>query len=62
MESLETWEKLVLGGMAVALMLLMRPGLKDLFRRSHEAPKDWSGLFLPLGLVIFFVVVLVLLT
>lgn len=61
MESLETWEKLLLGGMALALILLLRPGLKSVFRQSQEAPKDWWGLLIPLLFVALFVAVLMVL-
>ncbi|MDH3280343.1 MAG: hypothetical protein OEQ18_04340 [Gammaproteobacteria bacterium] len=61
MESLETWEKIVLAGMALALILLLRPGLKGAFRQSQQGPKDWMGLLVPLVFVVLFVAILILL-
>lgn len=57
---METWEKLLVGALAILLIFLFRPGLKEAFRRSREATeKDWAGLILPLIAVIAFVVLLI---
>ncbi|MDH3638466.1 MAG: hypothetical protein OES09_08365 [Gammaproteobacteria bacterium] len=61
MESLDTWEKIVVGGMAIALILLLRPGFKGAFRHSQQAPKDWVGLLVPLVFVALLVAVLIML-
>lgn len=61
MESLETWEKLLIGALAVLLIFLLRPGLREAFRQSKEArERDWIGLLVPLIIVVLFVVLLIM--
>lgn len=59
MEPLALWEKLLLGVLAVGLILLVRPGLKQALAQSQEAEKDWKGLLIPLALVVLFVLLLI---
>jgi hypothetical protein len=54
------WEQILLGGLAILLVLWFRPGIKAALERSREAPKDWRGALLPIGLVVMFVVFLIL--
>ena len=61
MESLETWEKLLLGALALLLIFVLRPGLREAFRQSKEAKeRDWAGLLVPLIMVVLFVVLLIM--
>ena len=59
MQSLETWEVVVLGAGLVLLLFWFWPGLKGLQRQSQDAPRDWPGLLLPIGLVVLFVIILI---
>ncbi len=61
MESLDTWEILLLGALAVLLVFMLRPGLRQAFRQSKEATdRDWAGLLVPLLVVVLFVVLLIM--
>lgn len=56
----ETWEMIAIGAVVLVVLFLIRPGLKQAFKRSQEATsKDWAGLILPIGLVILFVILLI---
>jgi len=57
----ETWEQLLLGALAVLLIFWFRPGIKAALEQSRKAEKDWAGALLPIGLVVLFVIVLILL-
>lgn len=59
MEEMALWEKLLLAGAALALVLLMRPSIKAAFEHSKNAPKDWAGVLLPIGAVVIFVIFLI---
>lgn len=56
---METWEQILIGAVALIMLFLVVPGLKSMFARSKEAPKDWMGLLLPIGLVVMFVLFLI---
>ena len=56
----ETWEMIAVGAVVLLVIFLFRPGLKEAFKRSKEAEnKDWSGVLLPIGLVVLFVILLI---
>ncbi len=58
---MELWEKILLGIGVILIILWFRPGIKAIWKRSQEAEeKDWKGLLLPMGLVILFVVLLIM--
>ena len=59
MESLETWEKLVIGALAVLVLFWFFPGIKPMLEKSKDAPKDWAGLLLPIGFVILLILFLI---
>ena len=60
MEQMDTWEKILLGVGALILVLLFRPGLKAMMQQSREAEnKDWKGFLLPIGIVVLFVVLMI---
>ena len=56
----ETWEMIAIGAVVLLVIFWFRPGLKEAFKRSKEAEnKDWSGVLLPIGLVVLFVILLI---
>ncbi len=60
MNPLATWEKLLLGVLALVVILWFSPGIKSLLRQSQDTPKDWPAVLAPLVLVIAFVIMLIL--
>ena len=58
-ESLATWELIALGAMGLVVILFFFPGLRRLSEESKKAEKDWPGFLLPIGAVILFVVLLI---
>lgn len=60
MSEMSTWESLLLGVLALLVILWWRPGLKAAWQRSQEAEKDWPAALLPLGAVVLFVLLLLL--
>ncbi len=59
-EPLETWEMILLGLVGVGGIFLLYPGLKRISAESEKAEKDWSGLLLPIGAVVAFVILLIM--
>ncbi len=59
MESLSTWENLLLGALALLMIFWMKPGIKAAMEKSKTAKSDWPGLLIPLVLVVLFVVFLI---
>jgi len=54
------WEQVLLGMGAVVLLFLFWPGAKAAMRRSAEAENpDWQGALIPVGLVVLFVIMLI---
>lgn len=45
--------------MVLLVMFWMGPGIKAAFTQSKAAPADWSGVLVPLGLVVVLVVFLI---
>lgn len=60
MNEMSTLEMVLVGALVLVVVLWVGRGIGPLMRESREAPKDWPGLLLPLGAVILFVVVLML--
>ena len=58
-ESLATWQLIALGAIGLIVILLFFPGLRRLSEESKKAEKDWPGFLLPIGAVILFVVLLI---
>jgi hypothetical protein len=57
---MELWQKVLLGVGAILIVLWFRPGIKAIWKQSQEAEnKDWKGLFLPIGMVVLFVILLI---
>jgi len=61
MEPLALWEQILIGVFGVLLLLWCWPRARALLRESAEAEKDWPALLLPMGAVVAFVVILILL-
>lgn len=60
MGNLSTWESILLAAMLLLMLFWLKPGILATLTQSRQAPKDWSGLLMPLGLVILFVILLVM--
>ncbi len=60
MGNLSTWESILLAAMVLLLIFWFKPGIKATMEQSRHAKKDWSGLLLPLGFVVLFVIFLVM--
>lgn len=55
------WEQVLLGMAAVVLVFLFWPGVKAAMQKSKEAENpDWQGALIPVGIVILFVILLVM--
>ena len=62
MEQLSGWEMLLLGGVVVLVLMWMGPGISQTFKQSQQAERrDWAGFLLPLGVMLLFVIVLIIL-
>ena len=60
MTQFDTWELITIGAVVLLVLFWFRPGLKQAFKQSKEATnKDWTGVLLPIGLVVLFVIVLI---
>lgn len=53
-------ESTLLGIFVILLLLWIWPGMRASFDRSREMEKDWGALLLPIGLVVAFVLLLIL--
>ena len=60
MEPIATWEKLLLGVLALLVILWFSPGINKMMEVSRDAKSDWIGLAIPIAMVSLFVVVLIL--
>ena len=57
---MDPWEQIVLGIAALVILIWFWPGAAKRARESPEGSKeDWIGLLLPLGAVVGFVILLV---
>ncbi len=62
MESMALWEKLLLGGLVVLVLLWFRPGIKAAFSERKKASRsEWMSVLVPVALVAGFVVLLMML-
>lgn len=60
MEQMQTWEAVLVGIIAVLLIFVFRPGIKQALQQSREAEeKDWKGALVPIGFVLLFVILLI---
>ena len=58
MGPLDTWEKLLIGVIAVLVLLWFFPGVKTMFAESRDVKKDWSAVLIPAVVVVSFVILL----
>lgn len=62
MEAMGMWESLAVAAIAVAVIFMFGPGIKQAFKQSQQSTsKDWMGVLVPIGAVVLFVIVLVML-
>lgn len=60
---MQVWEQILLGGAALILLFLFWPGVKVAMEKSRQAEnKDWMGVLVPVGLVVVFVILLIIIT
>ena len=61
MQSMATWEMILVGILVVLVLLWIRPGIKNVFEQSRQAEyKDWAGVLIPFGFVVLFVLLLIM--
>ena len=60
MEPIATWEKLLLGVLALLVILWFSPGINKMMGVSRDAKSDWIGLAIPIAMVSLFVFLLIL--
>ena len=60
MEPIATWEKLLLGVLALLVMLWISPGINKMIGVSRGAKCYWIGLAIHIAIASLFVVVLIL--
>ena len=59
MQTMSTWEMILLGGLALLVLFWAGPGVKAMLEKSRQAKeRDWAGLLVPLLLVVAFVILL----
>ena len=57
------WQQVLLGIGAVVILLLFWPGAKAALEMSKRAENpDWKGALFPIGLVILFVILLIMMS
>lgn len=54
-----TWEKILLGVLALLVILWFFPGVKTMMKQSQEAPRDWAAVLWPIAAVVGFVIFLI---
>ncbi len=55
------WEQVLLGIGGLLVLLFFWPGVKAAMEKSKQAENpDWSGAFIPIAVVVIFVVLLVM--
>jgi len=59
MQTMSTWEMVLLGALTLLVLFWAGPGVKAMLEQSRQAQsRDWAGLLVPLLLVIAFVILL----
>ena len=57
------WEQVLLGIAAFVIVFLFWPGAKKAMEQSKQAENpDWNGVLLPIGIVIFFIFMLIMIS
>tara|TARA_B100000700_G_C14736701_1_gene711008 strand:- start:72 stop:260 length:189 start_codon:yes stop_codon:yes gene_type:complete len=59
MDPLATWEKILLGVLALLVILWFFPGVKTLVKESRDVERDWPAVLFPLLAVVAFVALLI---
>lgn len=60
MEQMSAWEMVLLGAIALGVLIWAGPGVKAMLEQSRNAEnRDWSGLLIPIVIVILFVFLLI---
>ena len=58
---MEMWEQILLGIGAFVILFFFWPGAKAALQKSKEAENpDWKGALLPIGAVVLFVILLIM--
>ena len=58
MDPLATWEKLLIGGIGLLVLLWFWPGVKIMVGQSRNAQKNWHAVLIPAVVVVIFVILL----
>jgi hypothetical protein len=59
MQTMSTWEMVLMGALAILVLFWAGPGVKAMLEKSRQAKeRDWVGLLVPLLLVVAFVLLL----
>ncbi len=56
---LTTWESIFVGAVMIGVLVLMYPSVKNTIEKSKDGPKDWTGVLIPIGAVILFILFLI---
>ncbi len=56
---MELWEQVALGAIILLVLLWQGPALLRASREKSDAPKDWMGALVPIGLVVLFVLFMI---
>jgi uncharacterized membrane protein YidH (DUF202 family) len=56
---METWEQIALGAIILVFVLWRFPTMMRQMKQDNDAPKDWKGVLIPIGLVVVFVLLLI---
>jgi len=58
---MQVWEQILLGGAALLLVFFLWPGVKSAMEMSRQSEnRDWLAVFVPVCLVVFFVILLII--
>ncbi len=58
---MEVWEQILLGIGAFIIIFFFWPGAKAALKKSKQVENpDWNGALIPIGAVVFFVILLIL--
>ena len=61
MEEMGPLQMILLGALLLVVLFWFGRGIGNVFQESREAESDWTGLLLPIGGVVLFVLVLMML-
>lgn len=60
---MSTWEQVLLGIAALVLVFFYWPGVKATLERSRQAKqRDWKAVLIPVGAVVLFVILLIVMS